>query len=50
MPPEEFENFVMTMFPKRLTEPPLTAFYGHVGDGNMHFNVIFNTHDELKKM
>jgi len=49
MPPTEFENFVFQIFPNRMTEGPLNSFYGHVGDGNMHFNIVYDTYEKLKK-
>ena len=49
MPPTEFENFVFQIFPNRMTEGPLNSFYGHVGDGNMHFNIVYDSYEKLKK-
>jgi len=32
-----------------MTEGPLNSFYGHVGDGNMHFNIVYDSYEKLKK-
>ena len=32
-----------------MTEGPINFIYGHVGDGNLHFNLIFDTYEQLKK-
>lgn len=49
LPPSEFENFVLQIHPNRKTEGPFDSFYGHVGDGNMHYNLIFDTYEDLKR-
>ena len=49
MPPHLFESFVQQIFPNRATQGPLNSFYGHVGDGNMHFNIVYENHEQLKK-
>jgi D-2-hydroxyglutarate dehydrogenase len=27
----------------------LDCYYGHVGDGNMHYNIMFDSYEELKR-
>lgn len=49
LPPSKFEKFVFEIYPERMTQAPLNSFYGHVGDGNMHYNLVFDTYEELKR-
>lgn len=44
-----FEKFVFEIYPNRITEGPLNSFYGHVGDGNMHYNIVFDSYEHLKR-
>lgn len=49
LPPSLFEKFVFEIYPNRITEGPLNSFYGHVGDGNMHYNIVFDSYEHLKR-
>jgi len=49
LPPCEFENFIYELYPNRDSNPPFNVFYGHVGDGNVHFNIVFETKEKLKE-
>lgn len=45
IPPEKFEWLVNQIYPSRVG--PFHVFYGHVGDGNVHINIVLNSLNEL---
>jgi D-2-hydroxyglutarate dehydrogenase len=47
LPPSEFETFMDLVCPKRKENNPYTVYYGHVGDGNVHINIVFESLEEL---
>ncbi|CAD8213475.1 unnamed protein product [Paramecium octaurelia] len=47
IPPDKFEWLVNQIYPKR--EGPFHVYYGHVGDGNVHINIVFESLSELHK-
>lgn len=47
IPPEKFESFANQIFENR--SEVLNVYYGHVGDGNIHYNIVFKDLEELKR-
>ncbi|CAD8111267.1 unnamed protein product [Paramecium primaurelia] len=47
IPPDKFEWLVNQIYPKR--EGPFHVYYGHVGDGNVHINIVFEQLEDLHK-
>ncbi|CAD8208753.1 unnamed protein product [Paramecium pentaurelia] len=47
IPPDKFEWFAEQVYYGR--KGPYNAFYGHLGDGNIHYNIIFESVDEMHK-
>jgi len=49
LPPTHFESFMDKVCPNRREQQPYTIFYGHVGDGNVHINIVFESLEKLKQ-
>lgn len=50
LPPAQFENYMDNTFPNRNNQGcEFTTFYGHIGDGNIHINVLFENHQKLRE-
>ncbi|CAD8126344.1 unnamed protein product [Paramecium sonneborni] len=47
IPPDKFEWLVNQVYPQR--EGPFHVYYGHVGDGNVHINIVFESLEHLHK-
>jgi D-2-hydroxyglutarate dehydrogenase len=45
IPPNKFEWFLNEIYPNR--EGPYNVFYGHVGDGNVHINIVLDSLEAL---
>jgi len=43
LPPSKFEEFAKLIYPNREKDESPDFFFGHVGDGNMHYNIVFQS-------